>query len=103
DPNAAAWFGEPVVATGAVEGGAGPFLVGDEAMRDLPAATAVRWTALADVAAMPPEDAAGLRAVLPNVEPALRAEEAIGGDGLSALGGLGATLDRVLAGLGAVR
>lgn len=103
DPNAAAWFGEPVVATGAVEGGAGPFLVGEEAMRGLPAATVVRWTALADVDAMTPEDAAALRAVLPNVEPALRAEEAIGGDGLSALGGLRATLDRVLAGLGAVR
>lgn len=103
DPNDAAWFGEPVIATGMVEGGAGPFLVGEDVMDDLPAATVVRWTALVDADAMTPEEAAALRAALPNVEPALRAEDAIGGDGLSAPGGLGATLDRLLAGLGAVR
>ena len=103
DPNDPAWFGEPVIATGMVPGAAGPFVVGDEALVDLPAATIVRWTALPDVAGATPEQAAALRAALPDVEPALRAEEAIGGDGLSASGGLDATLDRLLAGLGAVR
>ncbi len=103
DPTDPAWFGEPVVATGAVEGGDGPFLVGDHAMDDLPAATIVRWTATVDAGDLTPEAAAALRSSLPDVEPALRAEEAIGTDGLVALGGLGATLDRVLAGLGAVR
>jgi hypothetical protein len=103
DPTEPAWFGEPVVATGAVEGGDGPFLVGDDAMDDLPAATIVRWTATVDGAELTPEAAAALRSSLPNVEPALRADEAIGTDGLAALGGLGATLDRLLAGLGAVR
>ena len=48
DPNEAAWFGEPIVASGAIEGGAGPFVVGDDALVDLPAATVVRWTALVD-------------------------------------------------------
>ena len=63
----------------------------------------MRWTALVDADSMTPESARSLRAALPNVEPALRAQEAIGRDGLSALGGLGATLDRLLAGLDAVR
>lgn len=103
DPTEPAWFGEPIVATGAVEGGDGPFLVGDEAMDDLPAATIVRWTATVDADELTPEAAAALRSSLPDVEPALRADEAIGTDGLAALGGLDATLDRLLAGLGAVR
>ncbi|RZS64172.1 hypothetical protein EV187_2552 [Agromyces ramosus] len=103
DPNEPAWFGEPIVASGAIEGGVGPFVVGDEALVDLPAATVVRWTALVDPPAMTASVATQLRAALPNVEPALRAEEAIGTDGLGASGGLASTLDRLLAGLGAVR
>ena len=103
DPTEPAWFGEPIVATGAVDGGGGPFLVGDDAMDDLPAATIVRWTATVDADGLTPEAAAALRSALPKVEPALRADEAVGTDGLAALGGLGATLDRLLAGLGAVR
>ncbi|MGW4930069.1 hypothetical protein ACWEOH_13015 [Agromyces sp. NPDC004153] len=103
DPAEPAWFGEPIVATGAVEEGGGPFLVGDDAMDDLPAATIVRWTATVDADALTPDAATALRSALPNVEPALRADEAVGTDGLAALGGLGATLDRLLAGLGAVR
>ncbi|MDR6906776.1 hypothetical protein J2X63_002462 [Agromyces sp. 3263] len=103
DANEPAWFGEPVIATGTVPGGAGPFVVGDDALVDLPAATIVRWTALPDAAGATPDQAAALRAVLPDVEPALRAEDAIGADGLSTSGGLDATLDRLLAGLGAVR
>ena len=103
DPNEPAWFGEPAIATGVVDGGGGPFLVPEEALLDVPAATIVRWTALVDADAMTPESARSLRAALPDVEPALRAQEAIGRDGLSALGALGANLDRLLAGLGAVR
>lgn len=103
DPNEPAWFGEPVIATGTVTGGVGPFVVGDDALVDLPAATIVRWTALPDAAGATPDQAAALLAVLPDVEPALRAEDAIGADGLSTSGGLDATLDRLLAGLGAVR
>ncbi len=103
DPAEAAWFGEPVVATGAFDGGAGPFLVDDDALVDLPAATVVRWTALVDPAVMTPERATALRAAMPNVEPAMRADDAIGTDGLGTSGGLAATLDRLLAGLGAVR
>ncbi|WP_136708543.1 hypothetical protein [Agromyces sp. H66] len=103
DPGATAWFGDPIVATGTVEGGAGPFLVGDDAVVGLPATTVVRWTATADAASMTPERAAALRTAIPNVEPALRAEPAMGDDGLSTLGGLPATLERLLAGLGAVR
>ncbi|MDQ0893150.1 hypothetical protein [Agromyces ramosus] len=103
DPNEPVWFGEPAVATGLVDDGAGPFLVPEEALLDVPAATDVRWTALVDAGTMTPEVARTLRAALPNVEPALRAQEAIGADGLSALGALDATLDRLLAGLGAVR
>ncbi|HET8868594.1 MAG TPA: hypothetical protein VFM87_09720, partial [Agrococcus sp.] len=103
DPSDPRWFGEPIIATGAVENGAGPFLVPEQAVADLPAATIVRWTAVTDAASMTPERAADLRAAIPNVEPALRAEPAIGTDGLAALGRLTATLDRLLAGLGAVR
>lgn len=103
DPSEPAWFGEPVVATGSVEGGSGPFLVPEEALLDVPAATIVRWTALVDAGTMTPDLARALRTALPNVEPALRSQEAIGGDGLSALGRLDATLDRLLAGIGAVR
>ncbi|WP_448810878.1 hypothetical protein [Agromyces bauzanensis] len=103
DPNAAEWFGEPVAATGAVDGGAGPFLVGEDALADLPVATVVRWTAMADAASMTPERAAALRAAIPDVEPALRADPAMGDEGLTTVGGLPATLDRLLAGLGAVR
>ena len=103
DPNAAAWFGEPLIATGAVEGGAGPFLVGEESLVDLPVSTMVRWTAPVDPVAMTADRAAALRAALPNVEPALRADPAVGSDGLGSVGSLGATLDRLLAGLGAVR
>jgi len=103
DPSDPHWFGEPVVATGAVEGGGGPFLVSEQAITGLPAATIVRWTAVTDAANMTPARAADLRAVIPNVEPALRAQPAIGTDGLAALGRLTATLDRLLAGLGAVR
>lgn len=103
DPNATAWFGEPIIATGSVEGGAGPFLVAEASLVDLRAATVVRWTALVDPAEMTPDRAVALRAALPNVEPALRNDPAVGGDGLTALGDLHATLDRLLAGLGAVR
>lgn len=103
DPSDPRWFGEPIIATGGVEGGAGPFLAPEQAVADLPAATIVRWTAVTDAASMTPERAADLRAAIPNVEPALRADAAIGTDGLGALGRLTATLDRLLAGLGAVR
>ncbi|WP_157002244.1 hypothetical protein [Agromyces laixinhei] len=103
DPADPAWFGESVIASGAVAEGAGPFLVAEEATLDLPAAIVVRWTAVVDPAAVTPESARMLRAELPDVEPALRAMPEIGTDGLSALGGLDATLSRLLAGLGAVR
>lgn len=103
DPNEPVWFGEPAVATGLVEDGAGPFLVPEEALLDVPAARNVRWTALVDAGTMTPELARALRTALPNVEPALRAQEAIGADGLSAVGALDATLDRLLAGVSAVR
>lgn len=103
DPAASEWFGDPIVTTGAARDGAGPFLVGDEAITDLPVATVVRWTATADAATADPESAAALRAAIPNVAPALRAQPAIGDDGLSTLGGLPSTLDRLLAGIGAVR
>ncbi|MFC9560645.1 hypothetical protein [Agromyces sp. NPDC056965] len=103
EPSDPAWFGEGVVATGATADGAGPFLVAEASTLDLPAAVVVRWTAVVDSAAGTPDSARLLRAELPDVEPALRAEPAIGTDGLSALGGLEATLSRLLASLGAVR
>lgn len=103
DPNAADWFGEPIAATGSIDGGAGPFLVSQPALADLPVATVVRWTAMADAASMTPERAAALVAAIPDVEPALRAQPAMGDEGLTTRGGLPATLDRLLAGLGAVR
>jgi hypothetical protein len=102
DANESAWFGEPVIATGVADWGGGPFLVPEEALLDVPAATTARWTALVDPDSTP-ESARSLRAALPNVEPALRAQEAMGRDGLSTLGALGASLDRLLAGLDAVR
>ncbi len=103
EPSDPAWFGEGVVATGATVDGAGPFLVAEASTLDLPAAIVVRWTAVVDSAAVTPESARQLRSELPDVEPALRAEPAIGTDGLSSVGGLQATLSRLLAGLGAVR
>jgi hypothetical protein len=103
DANESAWFGEPVIATGVVDGGGGPFLVPEDALLDVPAATIARWTALVDPDSMTPESARSLRAALPNVEPALRTQEAMGRDGLSTLGALGSSLDRLLAGLDAVR
>ncbi|MBM7829692.1 hypothetical protein JOE59_000397 [Agromyces cerinus] len=103
EPSDPAWFGEGIIATGATADGAGPFLVAEASALDLPAAIVVRWTALVDSAAVTPDSARLLRSELPDVEPALRAEPAIGADGLSALGGLEATLSRLLASLGAVR
>lgn len=103
EPSDPAWFGEGIVATGATADGAGPFLVAEASTLDLPAAIVVRWTAVVDDAAVTPDSARLLRSELPGVEPALRAEPAIGADGLSALGGLEATLSRLLASLGAVR
>ena len=103
DANDPAWFGEPIVATGAIEGGVGPFVVDEGAMADVPAAIVARWTALPDTAGLTPDRAAVLRATLPNVEPALRDRPELGSSGLAATGDLGATLTRLLAGIGAVR
>ena len=103
EPSDPAWFGEGVVATGATADGAGPFLVAEASTLDLPVAVVVRWTAVVDDGAVTPDSARLLRSELPDVEPALRAEPDIGTDGLSAVGGLEATLSRLLAGLGAVR
>ncbi|GAA1765913.1 hypothetical protein [Agromyces humatus] len=103
NPNDPAWFGEPIVATGAVEGGSGPFVVAEAAMADVPAAVVVRWTALPDTANLTPDRAAALRATLPNIEPALRDQPELGSSGLGATGDLGATLTRLLAGIDAVR
>ncbi|ANJ26313.1 hypothetical protein ATC03_05860 [Agromyces aureus] len=104
DAAAPVWFDDPVVSAGAVEGAVGPFVVADEgALADLPAAVVVRWTAITTPASSTPETAADLRAVLPNVEPALRAADGIGTDGLGTSGGLVGTLDRLLAGLTTVR
>ncbi|SIN94782.1 hypothetical protein [Agromyces cerinus] len=102
EPSDPAWFGEGIVASGTTADGAGPFLVAEGSALDLPAAIVVRWTAVVD-ASVTPDSARLLRSELPDVEPALRAEPAIGTDGLSALGGLEATLSRLLASLGAVR
>ncbi|GAA1810417.1 ABC transporter permease [Agromyces neolithicus] len=103
DANDPAWFGEPIVATGAIEGGFGPFVVDEGALTDVPAAVVARWTALPDTAALTPDPAAALAATLPNVEPALRDLPELGSSGLGASGDLGATLTRLLAGIGAVR
>ncbi len=97
------WFGEPIIAAGAVDDGVGPFVVNDDAMVDLPASVMVRWTAVADTDDATPESASALRAALPNVEPALRNQPDLGVDGLDASGDLGATLTRLLAGISAVR
>ncbi|MCD5346336.1 FtsX-like permease family protein [Agromyces sp. S2-1-8] len=96
------WFGEPIVSTGSAAGGSGPFLVDEPATVGVPAAAIVRWTATADPA-IAVDEAAALRAVLPDVEPALRDQPDMGASGLSASGGLGGTLTRLLAGIGAVR
>ncbi|KRC60718.1 hypothetical protein ASE14_06985 [Agromyces sp. Root81] len=103
DANDPAWFGEGIVATGTTVDGAGPFLVAEETTLDLPVAIEARWTAIAGTAAATPESARALSAVLPDVEPLLRADPAIATDGVTSLGGLEATLARLLAGLGAVR
>ncbi|GAA1786459.1 hypothetical protein [Agromyces lapidis] len=103
DPTDPAWFGDPVVATGFADGAAGPFLVDESAVLAAPSAAVVRWTAVVDPATMTPDDAAALRAQLPDVEPALRNQDDIGSSGLAASGGLHGTLSRLLAGLGAVR
>ncbi|MCP2369418.1 hypothetical protein BJ978_000094 [Agromyces terreus] len=104
DPSDPAWFAAPIVSAGVLEEGAGPFLVADDAdLAGLPAAVVVRWTATPGPDAMTPERVADLRAALPNVEPALRAQDGIGADGLGASGALIATLDRLLAGLTTVR
>lgn len=103
DPLDPRWFGDPVVTTGSADGGVGPFLVDEQTVVDSPSAAAVRWTAVVDPATMTPDEAAALRRALPEVEPALRNQDEIGSSGLAASGGLGATLARLLAGLGAVR
>lgn len=95
------WFGEPILG-GTVGAAAGPFVVAEATAVEADAPAFVRWTATVD-AGLSPDRAAALRAVLPNVEPALRDEREIGSSGLSTLGGLPATLDRLLAGVGAVR
>ncbi|SFR72549.1 FtsX-like permease family protein [Agromyces sp. CF514] len=104
DASEPAWFGEPIVAAGLLDDAAGPFVVADDGdLADVPAAVVVRWTATVDAAAATPALVAGLRAALPNVEPALRAADGIGTDGLTSSGGLVSTLDRLLAGLTTVR
>ncbi|MFF2271413.1 hypothetical protein ACFVTX_04030 [Agromyces sp. NPDC058136] len=103
DPTDPRWFGDPVVTTGFADGAAGPFLVDEQTVVDSPSAAVVRWTAVVDPATMTPDEAAALRRALPEVEPALRNQDEIGSSGLAASGGLGATLARLLAGLGAVR
>ncbi|MGI9822570.1 hypothetical protein [Agromyces sp. Marseille-Q5079] len=104
DPADPAWFAEPIVSAGVVDDAAGPFVVADDAdLAGMPAAVLVRWTATADADAMTPALAAGLRAALPDVEPVLRAQDDLGSDGLGTSGGLVLTLDRLSAGLTAVR
>ncbi|MFF2387677.1 hypothetical protein [Agromyces sp. NPDC058104] len=103
DPTDPLWFGEAVVATGVADGGAGPFLVDEAAVVAAPSAAIVRWTAIVDPATTSPDEAAALRAALPDVEPAFRNQDALGTSGLAASGGLHGTLSRLLAGLGAVR
>ncbi|MFE6965870.1 hypothetical protein ACFVAJ_12185 [Agromyces sp. NPDC057679] len=103
DPTDPAWFGDAVVATGFADGAAGPFLVDETAVVAAPSAAVVQWTAVVDPATTTPDDAAALRATLPDVEPALRNQDDLGSSGLAASGGLHDTLSRLLAGLGAVR
>ncbi|MET4157338.1 hypothetical protein [Agromyces sp. PvR057] len=104
DPADPAWFAEPIVSAGVLDGVAGPFVVADEAdLVDLPAAVVVRWTATVAPGGMTPELAADLRSALPDVEPTLRAQDDLGDDGLGASGTLVLTLDRLLARLTTVR
>ncbi|MBM7505606.1 hypothetical protein ACFPER_00715 [Agromyces aurantiacus] len=103
DPQAPEWAGDPLVATGLDAEGVGPFLVDESALADVAAAVAVRWTAVADPSEATAESLAALRAALPAVTPALGNEPDLGGDGLIDTGRLPATLDRLLAGLGAAR
>ncbi|MGX5696930.1 hypothetical protein ACWKWP_12085 [Agromyces soli] len=97
------WFGEPMLATGVSDEGAGPALVDEAALDDLPVAVRVRWTATARPSELTPDSTAALRDALAEVGPALSAEPGIGQDGLTTLGGLQQRLDEVLASLAAVR
>ncbi|WP_400996036.1 hypothetical protein [Agromyces sp. GXQ0307] len=97
------WAGDPLVATGVVDGAIGPLLVDESALADVGAAVAVRWTATVDPAGADPDRLAALHASIPLALPALQHDDAVGTDGIVVSGGLRETLDRVLAGLGAAR
>jgi hypothetical protein len=98
-----AWMGDPLVAGGVADGGAGPFLVADDVVAGLEATAFARWTALPDADAATPDSAVALSAALARVEPALRDEAALGGDGIIRSGALDDTLAELAAGIGAMR
>lgn len=103
DPADPAWAGDPLASSGVVDDAAGPVLVDEAALADVEGATTVRWTVVADAATAEPESLAALRAAFPSITPALANEPDLGTDGIIESGGLGQSLDRLVAGLGAVR
>ncbi|MGR0221039.1 FtsX-like permease family protein [Agromyces sp. ZXT2-6] len=103
DPADPAWAGDPLVSSGAADDAFGPVLVDEAALADVEGATTVRWTVVADATTADAASLAALRAAFPSVTPALANEPDLGGDGIIESGRLDQSLDRLLAGLDAVR
>ncbi|MCK8609852.1 FtsX-like permease family protein [Agromyces sp. C10] len=103
DPAAPEWAGDPLLSSGGDGAAFGPVLVDESALAEVDGALLVRWTVVVDGASADAETVAALRAAFASVAPALGNEPELGTDGIIESGRLGATLDRLLAGLGSVR
>ncbi|WP_164863461.1 FtsX-like permease family protein [Agromyces sp. LHK192] len=97
DPGDPRWFGDALAAAGRLDAASGPLLVDEPVVAGLPTAVRVRWTATVPAATATARQLAAVAAVLPNVEPALRADPAIGDTGVSTHGALAETVGRVVA------
>lgn len=103
DPADPAWAGDPLATSGVADDAFGPVLVDEAALAEVEGATTVRWTVVPDAATTDPAALTALRAAFPSIAPALANEPDLGTDGIIESGRLGQSLDRLVAGLGAVR
>lgn len=105
DPLAPRWAGDPIAVEGADDDGAtaGPFVVTEAQLADLPGTRYARWTLAPDVAALAPDDVGRLRQTLDAATAALRDDEAVAVRGMSVAGGLASLLGTAEGRLGGIR
>lgn len=105
DPLAPRWAGDPLAAEGADDDDAtaGPFVVTEARLADLPGTRYARWTLTPDVAALAPDDVGRLRQALDAATAALRDDDAVAVRGMSVSGGLASLLGTAEGRLGGIR